>query len=236
MRIRIALVALALLVGACGTAEPDHYSLTTPGVTTGDPNFTPLPTETAAPEATATATATPTPTPKATPARKPVTKAERRVIKAWADELRHGHVAAAARLFQVPSIAVDPSAGILPLGTREAVKEFNAGLPCGAKLLRTRRSTDQFVVGIFRLTERPGSGQCGAGTGHLAAVAFRIEHKHITRWVRVEDPASPDDTPSPTPDESGGASGSATATPTPTPTETATPTPTPASTGVPGLA
>ena len=159
------------------------------------------------------------------PKRKPVTKAEKRVIKGWADELRHGHVTAATRYFAVPTLVSNGDPDWIPLTSRADVKKFNRTLPCGAKLIRTRRSTDGFVVGVFRLTERPGAGECGTGTGETAAVAFLIEKKHITRWVRVpDDPTTP--TPSPTATPSATATPTATDTPTPTPTPSGTPTPT----------
>ena len=60
-----------------------------------------------------------------------------------------------------------------------------------------RRSAEpKFVVGIFRLTERPGGGDCGTGTGSLAAVAFRIYRGHITSWIRADSELA---TPTPTP-------------------------------------
>jgi hypothetical protein len=223
-----ALLALALTFAACGAAEPDRLSLRTPGANTGDPNFVPLPTTTPTPSATPTPTATAKPKRKS----KPVTKDEKQVIKGWSEELRHGHVTAAARYFSLPTLISDSSPGWLVLETLHAVKQFNRGLPCGAKLISTRRSrlVTRFVVGTFRLTERPGPGKCGDGTGHKLSVAFVVRRHHITRWVRDDTLTSPSGsaTPSPSP--------TATATATPTPTDTPTPTPTPASTGVPGLA
>src|SRR4051794_27295445 len=203
MRIRCrpswALVALGLTMAACGTAEPDRFSLRTPGANTGDPNVRPLPTTTPAPS--------PTPTPTATPKkakRKPVSPAEKRVIKGWSDSLRRGRVAAAARYFSVPSLVSNSTPGWLVLDSSADVRNFNRTLPCGlgldgpaavgnstrprrggAKLPRPRRSSvARFVVGIFRLTERPGAGHCGTGTGNKVAVAFMIRKRHIKRWVR----------------------------------------------------
>jgi hypothetical protein len=79
------------------------------------------------------------------------------------------------------------------LGDRNAIKEFNRGLPCGAKLVGTSRGQGSYVVATFRLTERPGRGTCGTGVDHLAATAFLIEGRHIVRWLRGPDPAQPDD-------------------------------------------
>jgi hypothetical protein len=165
-----AIAALGLALAACGgAAEPDRFSLTTPGAHTG--------------EATAQA-----PAPEES---KPVTRAERLVIKGWSDSLRHGRVSAAARYFSVPSKVSDASSGWIPLTTAADVKAFNQGLPCGAKLLDVRRGPDDFVVGTFRLTERKGAGAgCGVGVGGTAAVAFLIRGERIEQWVRNDDAAS----------------------------------------------
>jgi hypothetical protein len=47
------------------------------------------------------------------------------------------------------------------------------------------------VITTFRLTERPGAGRCGSGTGHTARTAFRIRDEQITDWLRLEN-AEPD--------------------------------------------
>jgi hypothetical protein len=180
-----ALLALAATLCACGAKAPDRFSLRTPGARTGDPSArfvvpTPSP------------TATPDPTPE--PEGGPVTAEEKRIIRGWSEELRRGHVAAAARYFTVPSLVSNATGGADRLRSRADVQQFNATLPCGAQLMKTRRSVKRFVIGTFRLTERPG-GSCGAGTGALAEVAFLIRHHHINQWVRLADPPQPTPTP-----------------------------------------
>ncbi len=180
-----AITALALVFGACGADEPDRFELRTPGSHPGEP--------------VAAVPATPTPTPTASP--KPVTQAEKRVIKGWSDTLRRGRVVAAARYFTVPAYISNNSAAtnFQTLPTKAAVEEFNRTLNCGSKLLRTRRGPDGFVVGIFELTERKTKGDsCGAAIGETAAVAFQIQDDHILRWVQV-DPDAAEPTPTPTP-------------------------------------
>jgi hypothetical protein len=176
-----AIAALGLTLAACGgAAEPDRFSLTTPGAHTGEGNApAPLPAEV-----------------------KPVTRAERLVIKGWSDSLRQGRVSAAARYFSVPAKVSNDSANWLPLTTAAEVKAFNQALPCGAKLMDVRRGPDSFVVGTFRLTERKGAGAgCGGGVGGTAAVAFLIRNEHIEQWVRNDDAASdPAATATPTPE------------------------------------
>ena len=167
-------VLAALVIAACGGEERDRFSLRTPT----DAPALPAP------------TATPSPKPK------PVTRAEKRVIRGWADELRRGHVEAAARYFSVPAVVAAPAT--LELKTFKQVEEFNASFPCGATLLTTRRSVEPtYVIGVFRLTERPGRGKCGTGAGQKAAVAFQIRREHIKRWVRA-DAAIATPTPAPT--------------------------------------
>jgi hypothetical protein len=179
------LLALAVTLAACGGTGPDRFDLKTPGAHTGIGPIVTL--------------APPTPAPSATPAPKvrKVTPEERRIIRAWSEQLRHGHVAAASRYFAVPSFFKNVSSSG-KLTTRAQVKGFNATLPCGAKLLRIRRGDAHLVIGTFRLTERPG-GACGTGAGSLAAVGFLVKSHHIARWERQADPAEPAATPTATP-------------------------------------
>jgi hypothetical protein len=182
MKSVVRVAAFALALAACGGQGESRLTLQTPGADTGHGvNVFPLVNPTPTP------TATPTATPK--PEGGPVTSEEKRIIRGWSEELRAGHVIAASRYFTVPSMVSNGGNDAL-LSSPKDVKEFNRTLPCGAKLVKTRRATNHFVVGTFELTERPGA-DCGTGTGHLAEVAFRIQRHRITQWVRGPDP--PDD-------------------------------------------
>jgi hypothetical protein len=108
------------------------------------------------------------------------------VIRDWVDELRAGHVAAAAGYFAFPSI-VENGTPPVTLHTRDDAVAFNRSLPCGAKLIRAR-PFGRYVAATFRLTERPGAGSCGAGTGNLARTAFIISEGKIVQWRRLPDP------------------------------------------------
>jgi hypothetical protein len=188
MRRAWAIAVLPLVLAACGSqAEPNRLDLTTPGVHTGDP----------VPEATATATPSATPGAKG----KPVTRTERRVIKGWSDSLRRGRVNDAAEYFSVPSLVSNNQPVPEQLASVADVRKFNSGLPCGAKLLRTRRSDQPgFVIGVFRLTERKNApAPCGQGVGAEAAVAFEITGGHIKTWLRVAAPGEQDPMATPTP-------------------------------------
>jgi hypothetical protein len=116
--------------------------------------------------------------------------AEARVVRAWADALRHGHVAAAAAHFALPAVVANGSPP-MRLATRATVRGFNRSLPCGARLVATEPTPHGFFVATFRLTERPGAGECGSGTGRDARVAIRVRGGHITYWLRIENVPRP---------------------------------------------
>jgi hypothetical protein len=105
------------------------------------------------------------------------------VIRDWADTLRRGDVRGAAKLFALPSIVSNGTPPIT-LRTPGDALLFNASLPCGAKLIRTT-SASRFTTATFRLTERPGRGSCGAGTGLTARTTFVISGGKIREWRRV---------------------------------------------------
>ena len=114
------------------------------------------------------------------------------VIDEWARTLRAGDVDDAAELFALPSIA--QNGPTLRINDLEDARLFNSSLPCGAIL--TEAVTDgERTVATFELTERPGPGTCGSGTGAEARTAFTIEDGMITEWRRVvaedDDAAAP---------------------------------------------
>jgi hypothetical protein len=189
MRFSWGLLALVVILPACGGKDPNRMTLQTPGANTGHPM-------TSFPFANPTPEATPTPSPTPKPDRGPVTRDEKSVIRGWSEELRHGHVDAASRYFRIPSIVSSTGVDAATLASRADVKEFNDAFPCGAKLEKVRRSVDHYVIGTFTLTERPGK-TCD-GPGNLAEVAFLIHRHHIERWVRAPDP-EPEPTPTPKP-------------------------------------
>lgn len=108
--------------------------------------------------------------------------ADVRVIDAWSDALREGDVDAAAAYFAIPSVA--ENGPLLRIRSEDDARLFNASLPCGAILVRAESEGD-FTTATFELTERPGPGACGPGTGGRAETAFVIENGKITEWRRV---------------------------------------------------
>lgn len=122
-----------------------------------------------------------------------VDPAAEQVIRDWADALRRGDVDRAATAF-APGSRVANGEEPLRLDDRAAALAFNRSLPCGAVVTAVEPSAHGFVIATFRLTERPGPGECGDGTGRTARVALRIDDGRISDWIRLRDvPAQPED-------------------------------------------
>ena len=169
MRSALLLAAFALGIAACGGGD-DRDTAKAPAAAE---QATPTPeAEQAEPEPTAPTTET--------------DPGDVRIVRAWADALRHGDVRVAARYFAVPSLVANGTPPI-ELKTRADVRFFNRTLPCGARLIGTEPAPKGFFIATFRLTERPGEGECGSGTGATARTAFRVRDEHITDWLRVQD-------------------------------------------------
>src|SRR5215210_5807710 len=92
----------------------------------------------------------------------------------------------AARFFTVP--AVVSQGDVLTLRTSAAVKAFNAGFPCGARLLHVQEE-GRFLIGTFELTRRPAH-ECSA-RGELLRVAFAVRKGKIAEWREVPQAAVP---------------------------------------------
>ncbi len=177
-----AAVTAALALGACGAGSSPHAT-----------------TLAAPPAATLTSpsTSSAVPIPPSRGHSLPSTASPQDVIRAWADTLRHGQIASAARFFALPSVIANGTPPI-ELRTRADVRVFNQTLPCGAVLISTSPGPHGLVIAKLRLTERPGPGTCGSGVGQTAETAFRIRNGQIHEWLRL--PYSPKgDTPSGTP-------------------------------------
>jgi hypothetical protein len=115
-----------------------------------------------------------------------------RVIDEWARTLASGDVEGAAAFFAIPSVAEN---GILyAIEDEDDALRFNASLPCGAELIAAE-TEGEFTTATFRLTERPGRGTCGDGTGETAQTTFVIDGSKIVEWRRVglpgEQPSGP---------------------------------------------
>ena len=180
----VLLLSLLALAGCGGGGDddgkPDRLTLTTPKTAPGD--------EGTAPEAQAGGGS------RAKPKTGPVTRAEKAVVRGWADALRRGDVERAVRYWRVPAIA---SNGDQPykLVTRAAVRRFNDALTCGAKLESVERD-QAYVLATFRLTNRRGrDGACGQGVGNRARTLFLLRDGKIVQWIRASDPPDAGDLP-----------------------------------------
>jgi hypothetical protein len=109
--------------------------------------------------------------------------ADVKVIDGWVTSLRHGDVDAAADYFAIPSVAENGPI-LVRIRSVDDARRFNESLPCGARLIRAE-SAGRFTTATFRLTERPGPGSCGPGTGSLAKTSFVIRDGKIAQWRRV---------------------------------------------------
>ena len=105
------------------------------------------------------------------------------VIQGWVRALDRGDLDAAAHYFAIPSVAENGPI-LVRLRSADDAKRFNATLPCGARLIRAESAGD-FTTATFRLTERPGAGLCGPGTGGRAETTFVIRDGKIAEWRRV---------------------------------------------------
>ena len=128
---------------------------------------------------------------------RPADPAAVRVIRGWTDAQRASDVDRATSYFALPAL-VENGAAPRQLPSRAAVRAFNAGLPCGAVLLRTSAATQPgFTVATFRLVERPGQ-RCD-GTGNQARTAFGVRAGKIQAWVRISDRRQGGGSPTPQP-------------------------------------
>jgi hypothetical protein len=111
-----------------------------------------------------------------------------RVIRAWSEALRNGHILAAARYWHLPAIYYDGGDPPQDLHTFAQIEAVNESLPCGAELISARIVGD-YVNALFRLTLRagPGGDGCGTSIGLTARTNFIIRGGRIVTWLRAPD-------------------------------------------------
>jgi hypothetical protein len=165
-----AAVGVALLAG-CGGQGPDYTLKTPPPEVGGVPVETPAPRGASGPH---------------DPSQRDAERL-RPVLAGWAAAVRRGDAERAAGYFAIPTIVAQSQT--VELQTRDQVRKFNDGLPCGARLIGVTHD-GRYVVGTFRLTERTGK-QCSAA-GELVRVAFVIRGRRFTEWRQIPDrPGAP---------------------------------------------
>ena len=126
-----------------------------------------------------------TPAPPA-PLPAPTPRGDVAVIRAWADRLRKGDVEGASELWNVPATIANGGAPEV-LDSAQLVRVFNETLPCGAKLISTKKQGPR-IIATFELTERTGGSGCGNGVGSRASTSFLIRKGKIVEWLRVPVP------------------------------------------------
>jgi len=119
----------------------------------------------------------------------PAEDADVEVVREWADRLRGGDIAGAARLWATPSRAQNGSP-VLTLADREAVQAFNASFPCGAVVTGATGARRGFTIVDFRITSRKGA-RCAGGEGGGARSAIRVEDGRIAEWYRLPGDGGP---------------------------------------------
>jgi predicted small lipoprotein YifL len=176
-----AAVVVAALLAGCGAQGPDYRLKTPPPAVGAAPVQTPVPLGAGGPH---------------DPSQRDAERL-RPVIAGWAAALRRGDAERAAGYFAIPTIVAQSET--VELQTRDQIRKFNDGLPCGARLVAVRHD-GRYVVGTFRLTERTGR-QCAAA-GELVRVAFVIRGRRFTEWRQVPDrpgaspgPSEPEEAP-----------------------------------------
>jgi hypothetical protein len=108
------------------------------------------------------------------------------VIRAWAQALARGDIAAAGAYFATPSrVQIAPGEPLATVRSAAEARSVNLMLPCGAKLLDTH-PVGGYIDALFLLTGRPGA-DCGSGVGGTARVAFVIRAGRIAVWRRIPD-------------------------------------------------
>jgi hypothetical protein len=173
----VAALAAAILLAACGAAthhrSADHTHLLTSSSPTTVPAHPPVQ------------------IPNPAPTNIPAPAADVSVIRSWADALRDGRLAAAARYFALPSEMINEagSAGgalVLRIHTEAEAVAAQATLSCGARLI-SADLRGRYVNALFALTGRPGLGgtNCGGASGATARTNFVIADGRIVEWIRA---------------------------------------------------
>lgn len=116
-------------------------------------------------------------------ARGPRTPAQ--VVRAWSRDLNANRNDAAARLFALGALVVQPSYE-LRLATHRLARVWNAALPCAGKIIRLQVKGAR-VTATFVLGERPRH-RCD-GPGQKAAAVFVVRKGKIVLWKQILVPA-----------------------------------------------
>jgi hypothetical protein len=183
----------AAFAGGCGESAADRAEKARLQLRTPPPHVGALP--------------VPTPTPPALLARlrdpRPTARDAGRLrgaMEGWATAIRRGDTGGAGRFFVLPAVVSQPHRGAVEIPSAGVLKAFHESLPCGARLLDVQQN-GRYVVGTFRLTERPRH-TCNE-SGQLVRVGFVFgdpaHPRRFTEWWQLPDtpgaPPGPDQRP-----------------------------------------
>jgi hypothetical protein len=115
------------------------------------------------------------------------TASAEQVTREWSAALNRNDNEAAAGLFADGALIVQNGSAILE-SHADAVR-WNAGLPCGGRIIQLEQRGKDEVVAEFELTDRPRH-TCDAPGGTAAAV-FQVKGGKIVLWHQTE--VGPDD-------------------------------------------
>jgi hypothetical protein len=115
------------------------------------------------------------------------TRSPSEVARSWSADLNRNDNEDAARLFVDGAKVVQGDEMIL--ADHAAAVQWNAGLPCGGKIVSVQPQGKTDVLVIFRLVDRPNH-QCDDPGGEASAL-FRVRDGQIELWHQTEVPEQP---------------------------------------------
>lgn len=107
-----------------------------------------------------------------------------KVVERWLSALTNADIPAAADTF-ADGAKVQNLTQPLILADRVDRIAFNRAFPCGAEV-SAASSVEGYLIVIYRLTDRKGSG-CD-GPGGSAASTIKVEKDRMTEWFRLPNP------------------------------------------------
>lgn len=109
------------------------------------------------------------------------------VARSWSAALNRNDNEGAARLFANGAKVVQGDE--LILADHAAAVRWNAGLPCGGKIVSVQPQGKTDVLVVFRLVDRPNH-RCDEPGGDASAL-FRVRNGQIELWHQTEVPEPP---------------------------------------------
>ncbi|HZQ80839.1 MAG TPA: hypothetical protein VFB25_02560 [Gaiellaceae bacterium] len=106
------------------------------------------------------------------------------VARAWSAALDRNDNEGAAKLFAPGAQVVQQ--GVLSLKSHRQAVTWNAGLPCGGRIVSVQPEASNSVLVVFSLTNRPHH-VCD-GPGDAAAAIFTVVHGKIVLWHETPPP------------------------------------------------